>query len=85
MGTVCRLLGVWIAAKGNDQDPFFVDQYNGSTAHNQFYTLSWDLTEKLQFDLIGRYMDRVSFAGVPKYIEMDRDSTGVRLPTWNSA
>jgi iron complex outermembrane receptor protein len=61
-----------INAKGDNPDPFFIDQYNGSTAHNQIYMRSsWDLSDKWQFDLIGRYMDRVSFADVPKYIEMD--------------
>jgi iron complex outermembrane receptor protein len=53
-------------------DPFFVEQYNGSTAHNALYIRSsWNLTDHWQFDLIPRYMDRVTFADVPKYIEMD--------------
>ena len=61
-----------INAVGGGPDQFFVDQYNGSTAHNNIYLMSsWDLSDTWRFDLIGRYMDSVSFAGVPKYIESD--------------
>ena len=61
-----------IHAEGDGPDQFFVDQYNGSTPHNQLYVRSsWDLDDDWQFDLIGRYVDRVSFPDVPKYIEMD--------------
>ncbi|MGD9722868.1 MAG: TonB-dependent receptor plug domain-containing protein [Pirellulales bacterium] len=57
-------------APGTDQ--FFVEQYNYATPHNALYMRSsWDLTDKWQFDLIPRYMDRVTFNDVPKYIEMD--------------
>lgn len=46
----------------------------GGTPHNQIYLRSsWDLANNCQFDLIGRYVDRVSAPSldIPKYIEMD--------------
>jgi iron complex outermembrane recepter protein len=42
-----------------------------STPNNQVYLRSsWDLGERTQFDLIGRYVDRLR-TGVPSYTEMD--------------
>ena len=44
----------------------------GSSPHNQIYLRSsWDLSQNLQFDLIGRYVDKLTALDVPKYIEMD--------------
>ncbi len=44
----------------------------GGTPHNQIYLRSsWDWGSNVQFDLIGRYVDRVSALDIPKYIEMD--------------
>jgi iron complex outermembrane receptor protein len=44
----------------------------GSSPHNQIYIRSsWDLASNTQFDLIGRYVDRLTALDVPKYIEMD--------------
>lgn len=56
----------------SSSDPFAVDQLEGSSPKNQVYLRStWDLDDNLQFDLIGRYVDRLSALEVPKYIEMD--------------
>jgi iron complex outermembrane receptor protein len=44
----------------------------GSSPSNQVYLRSsWDLSEDVQFDLIGRYVDALTALDVPKYIEMD--------------
>jgi iron complex outermembrane receptor protein len=44
----------------------------GSSPHNMIYLRSsWDLSKDLQFDLIGRYVDRLSALDVPKYFQMD--------------
>jgi iron complex outermembrane receptor protein len=53
-------------------DPLGVAQLEGSSPHNMVYLRSsWDLTENIQFDLIGRYVDRLSALDVPKYFQMD--------------
>jgi iron complex outermembrane receptor protein len=44
----------------------------GSSPHNMVYLRSsWDLTKDLQFDLMGRYVDRLTALNVPSYFEMD--------------
>ena len=44
----------------------------GNSPHNMVYLRSsWDLGKDLQFDLIGRYVDRLSALDVPKYFQMD--------------
>jgi iron complex outermembrane recepter protein len=44
----------------------------GNSPHNMVYLRSsWDLNKDLQFDLIGRYVDRLSALDVPKYFQMD--------------
>ena len=49
-----------------------VSQLNGNSPNNQIYlSSSWDLSHDIQFDLIGRYVDKLAFADVPKYFEMD--------------
>ena len=59
-----------IQARGND--PVAAGELNGSSPHNQSYLRSsWDLGPNVQFDLIGRYVDRLSALGVPQYTEMD--------------
>jgi len=53
-------------------DPAGATAIEGSSPHNQIYTRSsWDLANNTQFDLIGRYVDRLTALGVPSYIEMD--------------
>ena len=54
----------------------------GGTPHNQVYLRSsWNWAYNVQFDLIGRYMDSVSYFGIPKYIEMDTVLTWRATPT----
>ncbi|MBI3839856.1 MAG: TonB-dependent receptor [Planctomycetia bacterium] len=51
-----------------------VPAITGGTPHNVVYLRSsWDLANNVQFDLIGRYVDRVTAPtqDIPKYIEMD--------------
>lgn len=44
----------------------------GGSPHNQFYVRSsWDLSECVEFDLMGRYVDTLSAQQVPSYIAMD--------------
>jgi iron complex outermembrane recepter protein len=44
----------------------------GNSPHNMVYLRSsWDLGKDLQFDLIGRYVDRLSALDIPKYFQMD--------------
>jgi iron complex outermembrane receptor protein len=44
----------------------------GGTPHNQVYLRSsWDWANNVHFDLIGRYVDRISAFDIPKYFEMD--------------
>jgi iron complex outermembrane recepter protein len=46
--------------------------YNGSNPNNQVNVRSsWDLSDNLQFDLTGRYVDRLVYLGVPSYFETD--------------
>jgi iron complex outermembrane receptor protein len=50
--------------------PEMVDQ--GTDPHNQVYVRSaWTLREDLEFDLMARYVDRLTEIGVPSYISMD--------------
>jgi iron complex outermembrane recepter protein len=59
-----------IQARGDN--PVSAANLNGSSPHNQAYLRSsWDLGSNVQFDLIGRYVDRLTALGVPQYIEMD--------------
>ncbi|MEX0679303.1 MAG: TonB-dependent receptor plug domain-containing protein [Pirellulales bacterium] len=54
----------------------------GGTPHNQVYLRSsWDLSDNWQFDLIGRYVDRVTALEIPKYIEMDAVLSWQATPT----
>lgn len=56
----------------NSTDSFAAAQLEGSSPKNQIYLRStWDLSDDIEFDLIGRYVDRLSALEVPKYIEMD--------------
>ncbi len=44
----------------------------GGTPHNQIYLRSsWDWASNVQFDLIGRYVDRVTALDIPQYSEID--------------
>jgi iron complex outermembrane recepter protein len=44
----------------------------GSSPHNQIYLKSsWDLKRNVNFDLMGRYVDRLTALGVPSYFEAD--------------
>ncbi|REK08656.1 MAG: hypothetical protein DWQ37_20170 [Planctomycetota bacterium] len=55
---------------------------DGGTPHNQLYLRSsWDWGTATRFDLIGRYVDRVSALDVPKYIEMDAVMSWRATPT----
>lgn len=50
---------------------------------NQAYLMSsWDLTDNLEFDLIGRYVDNVSSLQVPRYLEMDVRLAWRPRPQW---
>jgi iron complex outermembrane receptor protein len=50
----------------------FASRIEDESPHNQVYLRSsWDLSENVQFDLIGRYVDSLTVLNVPKYIEMD--------------
>jgi iron complex outermembrane receptor protein len=45
---------------------------NGASPHNQLYARSsWDLTPKVDYDLIGRYVDNLPGIGVASYFTMD--------------
>jgi iron complex outermembrane recepter protein len=68
-----RLYGSCSVFEINAQgDPQGAAQVNGSSPHNQVYLRSsWDIGQDKQFDLIGRYVDRLSALDVPQYIEMD--------------
>ena len=68
-----RLLGSYSLFEVNTKgDPLSGGQIEGSSPNNMIYLRSsWDLTRKLQFDLIGRYVDRLAALDVPHYIEMD--------------
>jgi iron complex outermembrane receptor protein len=59
-----------IQARGDD--PGTAADINGSSPHNQVYLRSsWDLGRNVQFDVIGRYVDRLTALGVPQYTETD--------------
>lgn len=61
-----------VRAQGIELVDVSIPQINGGTPHNQIYLRSsWDLSERTQFDLIGRYVDRITSLSIPKYIEMD--------------
>ena len=68
-----RLLGSYSLFEVNAEgDPLGASQIEGSSPQNMIYLRSsWDLTPKVQFDLIGRYVDQLVALDVPQYIEMD--------------
>jgi iron complex outermembrane recepter protein len=53
-------------------DPGDLLQGDGNSPCNQVYLRSsWNVAENVDFDLMGRYVDRLVGLGVPSYIEMD--------------
>jgi iron complex outermembrane receptor protein len=47
-------------------------QGDGNSPCNQFYLRSsWNVRKNVDFDLMGRYVDRLVGLDVPRYIEMD--------------
>jgi iron complex outermembrane recepter protein len=56
-----------------DDTPFAIPLYaNGNNPCNQVYLRSsWNITKNVDFDLMGRYVDRLVALNVPHYIEMD--------------
>jgi iron complex outermembrane receptor protein len=57
---------------GESINPTAVPVLAGSSPHNQIYLKSsWDLGSKIQFDLIGRYVDALTALDVPSYFELD--------------
>ena len=68
-----KLFGSYSVFEVNAQGPSLaVDLIQGSTPNNQVYVRSsWDLWQNVEFDVIGRYVDRLAFLDVPRYIEMD--------------
>jgi iron complex outermembrane receptor protein len=68
-----RLFASYSVFEVNAQgDGLTLDQVTGNSPNNQAYMRSsWDLSEHIQYDLIGRYVDSLATQGVPSYIEMD--------------
>lgn len=71
-----ELFGSYSLFEANASSSEFFDvtvpQIEGGTPHNQMYVRSsWNLSDDLRWDLIGRYVDRVTSLAIPKYIEMD--------------
>jgi iron complex outermembrane receptor protein len=59
-----------ISAEG--ENPVSVALIEGSSPHNMIYLRSsHDIRRNLQFDMIGRYVDRLTALAVPSYFEMD--------------
>lgn len=76
----CQLSDTWrlfgsyslLEMQARGADATSASRLNGSSPHNQVYLRSsWDLSQDVCCDLIGRYVDRLSALQVPKYIEMD--------------
>jgi iron complex outermembrane receptor protein len=68
-----RLLGSYSLFEVNAKGPQpGAGQIEGSSPNNMIYLRSsWDLTQNVQFDMIGRYVDQLAALDVPHYIEMD--------------
>jgi iron complex outermembrane receptor protein len=59
-------------AQAQSSPPGSVDGISGNSPHNMAYLRSsWDLTKDFHFDLIGRYVDRLTALDVPQYFQMD--------------
>jgi iron complex outermembrane recepter protein len=68
-----RLYGAYSVFQADAQgDPLGVGQVTGSSPNNQVYLQSsWDIGDNKTFDLIGRYVDRLTDLNVPQYFEID--------------
>jgi iron complex outermembrane recepter protein len=68
-----RLFGSYSLFEVDAQgDPLFSSLIEGGSPHNEVYLRSsWDLGSKVQWDLIGRYVDRLSTLDVPSYFQLD--------------
>jgi iron complex outermembrane receptor protein len=78
----CKLTEIWeitgnysvfeVSAQSSEVFDIVVPLIEGGTPHNQVYLRSsWDWGSNVQFDLIGRYVDKITYFDIPKYFEMD--------------
>ena len=76
-----------INATGSEPDPFFIHAVQRHHGEQPVLSRarSWDSADNWQFDLIGRYVDRLAFVDVPQYIEMDLRLAWRQATTWKSA
>ncbi len=76
----------WFEANAQSSEPAIIDttvrNIEGGTPHNQIYLRSsWDWAANVQFDLIGRYVDRVTALDVPAYTQIDTVLSWRATPT----
>ena len=61
-------------------------EIEGASPHNQLFLMSsHDLTDEVQFDLMGRYVDNLPFQGIPSYLSLDARLAWRPNPGWEYA